>query len=523
MSRSHPQRASASGTRELCGSPLGTVILATVSLLLAWGVAACTGSPPTVGVGSKSFTESYILGEIVARVIEEAGEARVERKFGLGGTGVTHRAVSHGDIDLYAEYTGTLSQAILKNPSADTVSAIRRELQGTGLTVGSPIGFNNAYALAVRREMSERLGLRSISDLARHPELTAAFSSGFTDREDGWPGLRRHYGLELARVRVMEHALTYEALAQGEIDVIDIYSTDGRLERLDLAILDDDREFFPAYHAVLLVREDFIQRFPRSWSALEARLNGQIDDRQMSHLNALADLDGQSIPQVAAEFLGSDVPDGLTERRLLRDVLDLTLDHLYLVLVSLGVATLLGIPLGVLAARHQRLGQAELVTVGVLQTIPSLALLCFMIPLFGIGKIPALVALSLYALLPIVRNTYTGLISVDRQLLEIAGVLGLSRWQRLVRIELPLSSLHITAGIKTSAVWTVGTATLAAFIGGGGLGDLIVRGLALDDLALILSGAIPAALMALVIHGLFELLDRVVVPKGLRKTLSADL
>ncbi len=518
-------RLPASAPRPRTAPPraLSIAALVAVSLLLGWGQMACSEARPTVRVGSKSFTESYILGEIVADVIERAGEARVERKLGLGGTGITHRAVSHGDIDLYPEYTGTLSQAILKNPSARTVAEIRRELRGTGLTIGSPIGFNNTYALAVRREMSNRLGLRSISDLLRHPELTAAFSSGFTDREDGWPGLQRHYGLELARVRVMEHALTYEALAQGEVDVIDIYSTDGKLERLDLAILVDDRGFFPAYHAVLLVREDFIARFPRSWQALESRLADRIDDRRMSHLNGLADIDGQSIPHVAAEFLGTEVPDRLAERRLLRDIRDLTLDHLYLVLVSLGVATLLGVPLGILAARHRTLGQAELLAVGVLQTIPSLALLCFMIPLFGIGKVPALVALSLYGLLPIVRNTYTGLISVERQLLEIAGVLGLSRWQRLVRIELPLSSLHIMAGIKTSAVWTVGTATLAAFIGGGGYGDLIVRGLALDDLSLILSGAVPAALMALVIHGLFEMLDRVVIPKGLRKTLSGSL
>ena len=288
-------------------------------------------------------------------------------------------------------------------------------------------------------------------------------------------------------------------------------------------ILDDDREFFPAYHAVLLVREDFIARFPRSWSALEGRLAGQIDDRQMSRLNALADLDRQGIAQVAAAFLGSDVSDRQKERRLLRDILDLTVDHIYLVLVSLGVAALLGVPLGILAARHRGLGQVELVAVGVLQTIPSLALLCFMIPLFGIGKLPALVALSLYALLPIVRNTYTGLISIDRQLLEIAGVLGLSRGQRLARIELPLASVHIMSGIKTSAVWTVGTATLAAFIGGGGYGDLIVRGLALDDTNLILAGAVPAAVMALLFHGLFELLDRWLIPRGLRKNLSENV
>jgi osmoprotectant transport system permease protein len=130
------------------------------------------------------------------------------------------------------------------------------------------------------------------------------------------------------------------------------------------------------------------------------------------------------------------------------------------------------------------------------------------------------VALCLYALLPIVRNTYTGMISLDRQLLEIAGVLGLDAWQRLWRIELPLASLSITAGIKTSAVYTVGTATLAALIGGGGYGTLIVRGLALDDLRTILAGALPAALMAVGVHGICELLDRLVIPKGLRKNLS---
>ncbi len=493
---------------------------AVVAALLAGIVTACAETRPTVRVGSKSFTESYILGEIVADVIERVGEARVEKKLGLGGTGITYRAVLSGDIDLYPEYTGTLSQAILEDPSAATAADIRRELGGTGLTIGNSLGFNNTYALAVRQEMSERLGLGAISDLERHPELEAAFSSGFTDRDDGWPGLRRHYGLELADVRVMEHALTYEALTTGEVDVIDIYSTDGKLERLDLAILEDDRGFFPDYQAVLLVREDFIERFPRTWRALEDELEGQIDEERMSHLNALADLDGKDFPHVVAEFFDREETAVHEESRLLADVLKLTWDHLYLVLLSLGVAVLLGVPLGVVAARHQDLGQLELMAVGVLQTIPSLALLCFMIPLFGIGKLPALVALSLYALLPIVRNTYTGLISIDRQLLEIAGVLGLSRWQRLVRIELPLASVHIMSGIKTSAIWTVGTATLAAFIGGGGYGDLIVRGLALDDTDLILAGAVPAALMALLFHGLFEVLDRWLIPRGLRQNLS---
>jgi osmoprotectant transport system permease protein len=481
---------------------------------------ACSETRPTVRVGSKTFTESYILGEIVADVIERAGEARVERRLGLGGTGITYRAAASGDIDLYVEYTGTLTQAILEDPAATSVADIRKGLEGDGLTVGEPLGFDNTYALAVRREMADRLGLRSISDLVRHPELEAAFSSGFTDRDDGWPGLKGHYGLELARVRVMEHALTYEALTAGEVDVIDIYSTDGKLERLDLAILADDLRFFPDYEAVLLVRQDFIQRFPATWAALQDELEGRFDERRMARLNAMADLDARGFPEIVAEFFGREAPAHEERDRIVADVLELTVDHLWLVFLSLGAAVLLGVPLGILAARHRELGQVELMVVGVLQTIPSLALLCFMIPVFGIGTLPALVALSLYALLPIVRNTYTGLIGIERQLLEIAGVLGLSRGQRLRRIELPLASLHILAGVKTSAIWTVGTATLAAFIGGGGYGDLIVRGLALDDNILILAGAIPAAVMALAFHGLFELLDRVLIPRGLRKTLS---
>ena len=504
----------------LPGAPKGTgSCRASLLLLLLFGFPSSgfSSEKPVVRVGSKAFTESFILAEIIARIIEESGEAEVERRMGLGGTGITHRAVSSGDIDLYPEYTGTLSQAILKDPSLKSVEAIRRRLQGSGLTISDSIGFNNTYALAVREELAEHLGLEAISDLREHPEMRAAFSAGFTDRDDGWPGLREHYDLRLSEVRVIEHALSYEALSQGKVDIIDIYSTDGRLEKLDLRILQDDREFFPDYEAVMFVREDFIERYPRTWERLEQALVNQIDDREMSRLNALAELDGKSLAEVSSLFLKTELPSQGRTDTVWKEVFALTLDHLYLVAISLGLAGLVGIPLGLVAARFKKLGQIELMSVGVLQTIPSLALLCFMIPLFGIGKIPSLVALFLYALLPIVRNTYTGMISLDRQLLEIAGVLGLNWWQRLLRIELPLSSVNILAGIKTSAVLTVGTATLAAFIGGGGYGTLIVRGLALDDLSITLAGAVPAAVMALVIHALFELLDRILIPRGLRK------
>ncbi len=490
-------------------------------LAAALGLVVPAGAAPAevVGVGSKSFTESYLLAEIAAQVLETAGEARVERRLGLGGTGITFRAVAHGSIDLYPEYTGTLARAILKDAAATSVPAIRARLQPLGLTVSDPLGFDNTYALGVREDLARRLGLRRISDLRDHPGLTAAFSSGFLEREDGWPGLRRHYGLALGDVRAIEHALAYQALASGRVDVIDIFSTDGRLTRPGIVVLEDDRDFFPAYAAVLLVRLEFTERFPRSWAALRAAMVGRIDQGTMARLNAAADLDGRSVREVAADFLGAPAA-GDDGTLLARELARLTVEHLILVAVAVATATLVGIPLGILAARSTSLGQLELMAVGALQTVPALALLCFMIPLLGIGTVPSLVALFLYALLPIVRATYTGLATLDGRLLEIAGVLGLDGWRRLLRIELPLASISILAGVKTSAILTVGTATLAAFIGGGGYGTLIVRGLALDDVGTILAGAVPAAVMALLFHGLFELVDRLLVPRGLRLTLA---
>ncbi len=498
--------------RALPRSLRGGLVLAAVLLSAAGAGAAPEG---LIRVGSKSFTESYILAEVAAQIIEQVGEARVERRVGLGGTGLTYRALESGAIDLYPEYTGTLARVLLKDGSLESPEAIRARLAPIGLTVSASLGFVNTYALAVRADLAERLGLRTIGDLARHPELRAAFSSGFLEREDGWPGLRARYGLTLARTEVMEHALTYRAIASGQVDIMDVFSTDGQLERLKLRLLHDDRRFFPDYSAVLLARREMTERYPRTWARLREALEGRLDGARMARLNAMADLDGRRVSEVAAVFLGAAAGAG-PRREMLAELGALTVDHLVLVLISVGAAIVLGIPMGIVAARYRRAGQLELSAIAMLQTVPALALLMFMIPLFGIGQGPALVALSLYALLPIARNTYAGLIAIDRTLLEIAGVLRLAPMRRLLRIELPLAAIPILAGIKTAAVTTVGTATLAAFIGGGGYGALIVRGLALDDTATILAGAAPAAAMALVFHALFELLDRVLVPRGLR-------
>jgi osmoprotectant transport system permease protein len=353
--------------------------------------ASSAGAAPdgAIRIGSKSFTESYILAELVAQLVEQVGEARAERRVGLGGTGVTYRALESGAIDVYPEYTGTLSHVILKDPELVTTDAIRPRVEAQGLTISAPLGFNNTYALAVRGDTAQRLGLRTIGDLARHPELTAAFSSGFLEREDGWPGLKRHYGLSLARVGVLEHALQYRALASGDVDVMDVFSTDGQLERLRLRLLEDDRRFFPDYSAVLLVRREIVERFPRTWARLREGLEGRIDARRMAQLNAMADLDGKRVAEVAAAFLGADSPEGHGGRAVVAELYALTKDHLVLVLVSLAAAIALGLPMGVVAARYRRAGQLELSVIAMLQTIPALALLMFMIPVFGIGKGPA--------------------------------------------------------------------------------------------------------------------------------------
>lgn len=494
----------------------GTLFLA-LAIILAL---PCESSArESIRVASKNFTENIILGEIIAQIAEDAGEADVERNLGLGSAAVAYAALQSGEIDIYPEYTGTISQTLINDVSADDAAKLRDYFADSAVTVSGPIGFSNTSALAITSSLSTRLSLNTLSELRQHPELTAAFGGGYLDRSDGWPGLSAHYGLRLADIRVIEHALKYDAVAQGEIDLIDIYSTDGKLQRYDLKILEDDRKFFPDYEAILFVRKDFIAEFPETWKRLNDLLVGRIDNDRMSTLNAMADLDGHSPEAVAESFLSDSAPVAGRPGKAWDSVGKHAIDHLYLVIVSVGLAVLVGIPVGVLAARSKTMGTAALMSVEVVQTIPSLALLVFMIPLLGIGQSPALVALFLYALLPIVRNTYTGMIGIDRQLLEMAGVLGLNRWQTLGRIELPLASLSIMAGVKTSAVVTVGTATLAAFIGGGGLGTLIVRGLALNDTALILAGAIPSALLALAIHGGFVLLDRVLIPRGLRKYL----
>jgi osmoprotectant transport system permease protein len=466
----------------------------------------------TVRIGSKNFSESYLLAEIAAQLLEQRGFA-VERRFGLGGTLICFEALTGDEIDLYVEYTGTITQAILGMPPRTGLEALRDALRPMGLRVLEPLGFDNTYAMVVKSELAEALGLRTIGDLARHPELEIMVSHEFLEREDGWPGLAAAYGLPGA-VSGIEHGLAYQALDDGAIDVTDAYSTDGELQRYHLTMLHDDLGYFPGYLAVPLVRADLP---PAAVQALAA-LGGRLDDQRMQALNAAVVFEGRSFADVGAAFLAEEGlaegggRDGFAWTALGGN----TLQHLKLTALALSGAVLVGVLLSLAVFRRPVLSRVVLYVCGLLQTIPSIALLALMIPLFGIGVLPAIVALFLYSLLPVVRNTVTALTTLDPTLLRVAVAMGMTHREQLRWIYVPLALPSMLAGIRTAAVISIGTATLAAFIGAGGLGDPIVTGLALNNVGLILQGAVPAALLAVVTELLFEAVERMVLPGHLR-------
>ncbi|TAA21355.1 glycine betaine ABC transporter substrate-binding protein [Pseudoxanthomonas winnipegensis] len=467
-----------------------------------------------VTVGSKNFTEGVLLTEIAVAQARKDG-VEVAHKRQLGGTRILWRALQEGDIDAYAEYTGTLRQELLQQPDA-TEAQLVAALAQQGLGMTRSLGFQNTYALGMRKARAQALGIRTLGDLARHPELRLGLSNEFLQRADGWPGVRAAYGLP-QQANGLDHDLAYRALQSGAIDVTDLYSTDAEIPYYDLVVLDDDRHYFPDYQAVFLYRLALERSAPAFVQVLRS-LEGRIDVADMRRLNAQVKLEHRGEAQVAATFVGVDAPQG--SGRAAR-IAQRTGEHLALVGVSLGCALLVALPLGVLAARRPRLGQVVLSLTGVLQTLPSLAVFVFMIPLFGIGAKPAIAALFLYSLLPIVRNTHAGLAGIPRDLRETAAALGLPPRTRLWRVELPLALRTILAGVKTAAVINVGTATLGALIGAGGYGQPILTGIRLDNLGMILEGAVPAAVLALLVQGVFELFERAMTPKGLRLVARA--
>ncbi len=485
-------------------------LLAVASLLLP----ATLVSADQVIIGSKKFTESYVLAEIAKRSLENAG-VKVEHRQGMGGTIILWEALRGGGIDVYPEYTGTIAEEMLKEPGA-SIAQIRNALSAQGIAMTDDLGFNNTYALVMRRDRSEQLGLKTISDLRAHRELKFGLTHEFLERRDGWRPMSERYQLAPSQVLGIDHALGYAALAKREIDVKDAYSTDAKIGDYGLVTLIDDLHFFPQYKAVFLYRKKLS---PQAAHALND-LSNSIDEARMIRLNSEAERT-KNYAAAAQQFFGTTdraITTPFVSETFRNKLLRWVTRHLELAGISLVLAIIVGLPLGIVASRGGAVGHAILGAIGVIQTIPSLALLALLVPLpfFGISARTAIVALFLYGLLPIVRNTATGLQDIPRPLRESAIALGLTAGQRLRKIFLPLASRSTLAGIKTSAVINIGTATLAALIGAGGLGEPIISGLNLNDHVTILEGAIPAALLALLVQFFFDLLDRVLIPRGLR-------
>ncbi len=472
-------------------------------------------SAQTYTVGAKHFNEGYILGEILAQLIEGEGY-KVERKFNLGGTAVCFQALRNNAIDLYPEYTGSLAEEILKSNSKLSHNELNSKLQSElGLEISKSFGFNNTYALATTKQGAKKYGIASISDLHQVSDIPAALSYEFLKRKDGWENLKSAYGLELKPAGI-EHGLAYQALVNGKIELTDVYATDGEIEKYGLVLLKDDLNFFPDYQAVAV----YNRALDSNIKILLKKLEGLIAEDEMQSMNAAVLFENKTFAEVARSFLQKKklvaIESKTQDSGMWKEIGSKTLTHLWLTGLSLALAILIAVPLGVVLYIFSGISRPVLYFVGLLQTIPSIALLALMIPLLGIGKVPAITALLLYALLPILRNTTTGLTSVDPILKKVATGMGMTPYQKLKLVELPLAIPYILAGIRTAAVITIGTATLAAFIGAGGLGEFIVTGLALNNTQLILQGAIPAAGLAILVEFLFELLEKAMVPKHLR-------
>ena len=463
---------------------------------------------PEVVVGSKRFTESYILAEIMAQLLESKN-FRVQRQFGLAGTSIALKALQEAQVQVYPEYTGTIAAVVFQQSQSQSLAVLNRRLEHIQFL--KAFGFENTYVFVTTPNKAQQYHLKRISDLHNQP-LKAALTHEFLNRADGWPAFKKVYDLRTLKVKGFDHALAYEALVHDKVDVMEAYSTDAKLKLFQLVALKDNKQFFPLYQAAPLAHPSLPAEAQKTLNLL----HNTISTPHMISMNHKATVEKQSFAKVAHEFLlqkklVAAAPQAATQwwkTFWQHELWGHVGQHLWLAFLPILAALLLSLPLGMILQKYEKLAQAVLGAASLLQVIPSLALLVLMIPYFGTGVWPAMMALFLYAILPILRNTYVGLANTDPQLLSVARGIGLYNYEVLWLIRLPLALPFIVAGVRTAAVINIGLATIAAFIGAGGLGEPIVTGLALNDVNKILQGAVPAALLAIVVELIFERLEK---------------
>ncbi|WP_434578105.1 glycine betaine ABC transporter substrate-binding protein [Thermoanaerobacterium thermosaccharolyticum] len=273
-------------------------------------ISGCGKSSGTVVIGSKNFTEQIIMGNMLATLVEKNTDLKVDRKLNLGGTDVAFNALKSGDIDMYVEYTGTGLVNILKKPTQNNSDAVYNEVKKDfkekyNLDWLEPIGFNNTYTLAISPSVEEKYHPKTISDLKKiSSNLVLGSTMEFTERPDGYPGLKKTYNIKFKSVKGMDSGLRYPAIEKGDVDVIDAFSTDGMLKAYNLTVLKDDKNFFPPYYAAPLVRDDTLKKYPELKDVLN-KLAGQINDETMRELNYKVDKLGEDPRTVADDFLKS--------------------------------------------------------------------------------------------------------------------------------------------------------------------------------------------------------------------------
>ncbi len=346
------------------------VVCVLLSLLFPTYIAY--GQQSTILVASKGFTESLVLGEIAKRTLEQQGFA-VEHRQGMGGGGINWTALKNGQITLYPEYTGTIRDEILKLSGDVTPEQMWEDLAKFGVGMTEELGFNNTYAFVMRKEQADQLGIEKISNLRNHPHLVVRFSPEFLQRQDGWETLSQHYELAMNDVGGMEHTLGYTALSTSKIDIMDAYSTDAQIAQFNLVVLDDDLGYFPQYRAVFLYRLDMP---PSALDALNS-LAGTINEEKMVRLNAEAERTKNYSDAASLYFEenGTQQDAETFDRSLALNIARWTARHLQLVGISMLLAIAVGLPLGILASRPGFMGRAILGVTGMIQTIPSIAML----------------------------------------------------------------------------------------------------------------------------------------------------
>jgi len=461
-----------------------------ISLILILVLLCPTVFSKSITIGAKKFTEANVMAYVLAHTLKSIDSSLdIKVLENLGGTGIVTTATENQEIDLYVDYTGTLKETF-----KTTDETLPGELLKHNLKFGFELGFNNSYGMAVKHHST----LSKMSDIKNHHRL--GISHEFLKRKDGFSGLASHYGFNIKPL-VIEYSLLQHSLKSDKLDIIEIFTTDAKIIKYNLKVLKDDQHFYKRYDALVVFNKTFYEQNKQLVSDLSSKLFLKISDKQIQKLNHLVDIEGLNYEESARSFTKSNTHIKSSYESTIWPHFYEHLEYLFLTII---ICIFIGVPLGVTTAKSQLFERVILSLISITQTIPSLALLVFLIPLFGLGKTTTLIALCLYGLLPIVKSTHMGIKKIPKELSEYSKLIGMSFFQRIFKIEIPLALIDIVSGVKLTAIYTIGVTVIAAFVGAGGLGTLIVTGLSLNNTDIILQGALPSAGLAIIVEIIFQ-------------------